>query len=357
MGASDYGRIEYVVKIADIAGRLGVSPATVSRALNGKTGVSDEVRAEIVAEAARLHFTPNGAARSLATTRTENIGFAVYQPPLATDQFFGPFYSRIMFGAEQELQEHDYHLLVTTLTDKHIAHPEHWGIARSRRVDGLIVASPWVPLRFILSLTAQDVPVVLVDNAVFPSTIDAILGDDRGGARRIAEHVLGHGHKRIAVIAGPKEWVSNRERCGGFAEALRLARVKPVVTLHADATTHDTGFALARQALQSNPTAILAINDAMALGALDAVQAAGMSVPRDIVITGFDDIEPAQVSSVPLTTVHLPKRTIGRFAARQLLARIVEPGIAHQRVLVETSLVIRQSCGCPLLASASKGGD
>lgn len=346
-----------MVRIADIADRLGVSPATVSRALNGKSGVSDEVRAEIVAEATRLHFTPNGSAKSLATTRTENIGFAIYQPPLATDQFFGPFYSRIMFGAERELQDHDYHLLVTTLTDKHIAHPDQWGIARGRRVDGLIIASPWVPLRFILSVTAQGLPMILVDNAVFPSTIDAILGDDRGGARRMAEHVLGHGHTRIAVIAGPKEWVSNRERCGGFAEALRLARVKPLVTLHADATTHDTGYALARQALEFRPTAILAINDAMALGALDAVQAAGLSVPKDIAITGFDDIEPAQLSSVPLTTVHLPKRTIGRFAARQLLARIAEPDIAHQRVLVETSLAIRRSCGCTSSVDAKQGGD
>ena len=346
-----------MVRIADIAGQLGVSPATVSRALNGKSGVSDEVRAQIMAEAARLHFTPNGAARSLATTKTENIGFAIYQPPLATDQFFGPFYSRIMFGAEQELQDHNYHLLVTTLTDKHIAHPEHWSVARSHRVDGLIIASPWVPLRFILAIVAQELPVVLVDNAVSPSTIDSVVGDDRGGARRIAEHVLGHGHQRIAVIAGPKEWVSYAERCGGFAEAFRKARVKPVVTLHADATTHDTGYALTQQALKFQPTAILAINDAMALGALDAVQEAGMSVPKDIAITGFDDIEPAQLSSVPLTTVHLPKRTLGRVAVRQLLDRIAEPGIAHQRAQLETSLVIRQSCGCSPLPAAARGGD
>jgi DNA-binding LacI/PurR family transcriptional regulator len=159
------------------------------------------------------------------------------------------------------------------------------------------------------------------------------------------------------VIAGPKEWVSNRERCGGFAEALRVARVKPLVTLHADATTHDTGYALAREALAYKPTAILAINDAMALGALDAAQAAGLSVPRDVAITGFDDIEPAQLSSVPLTTVHLPKRTIGRLAARQLLSRIGEPGAAHQRVLVETSVVVRQSCGCAPSGIVSKGGE
>ena len=130
-----------------------------------------------------------------------------------------------------------------------------------------------------------------------------------------------------------------------------------MVTLHADATTHDTGYALTQQELKFQPTAILAINDAMALGALDAVQEAGLSVPKDIAITGFDDIEPAQLSSVPLTTVHLPKRTLGRVAVRQLLDCIAEPGIAHQRAQLETSLVIRQSCGCAPLPAAARGGD
>lgn len=334
-----------------------MSAATVSRALNGKSGVSEKLRATILAEAARMNYVVNSPARSLATTRTENVGFAIYQPPLATDQFFGPFYSRIMFGAEQELQEHDYHLLVTTLTDKHIAQMDRWSVARGRRVDGLIVASPWVPPRFILALSTLDLPLVLVDNAMPTSGIDAVLGDDRGGARQIAEHVLGHGRQRIAVIAGPKDWITNRERCGGFAEALRMARVKPLAVLHADATTHDTGYALAKQVLAAQPTAILAINDAMALGALDAVLGAGLSVPDDIVLTGFDDIEPAEHSAVPLTTVHLPKRTLGRFAARQVLSRIAHPDMPHQRVLMETSLVIRRSCGCTPSADGRKGGD
>jgi LacI family transcriptional regulator len=335
-----------MVRIADIAQHLNVSPATVSRALNGKPGVSEQMRALIVAEAARLSFAPNGAARSLATTRTENIGFAIYQPPLATDQFFGPFYSRIMFGAEQELQTHEYHLLVTTLTDKHIAHPEQWSVARSRRVDGLIIAGPLIPARFSAVLSASGLPIVLVDNAIASMPVDAVLGEDRAGACRVAEHLLSHGHKRVVIIAGPEEWPTNRERCEGFADALRAARVAPLAVFRADATTHDTGVALMQEALRHEPTAVLAINDAMALGAIDAAQAAGRSVPGEIAITGFDDIEPARHSGVPVTTAHVPKRTLGRIAARQLLSRIEQPEAPHQRVLVETPLVIRCSCGC-----------
>ncbi len=341
--------------IADIAQSIGVSPATVSRALNGKAGVSEAIRAQIVAEAGRLNFAANGAARSLATTRTENIAFAIYQPPLTTDQFFGPFYSRIMFGAEQELQRQEYHLLVTTLTDEHIARPEQWSVARGRRADGVIVAGPLAPARFTMVLQALGLPTVLVDNAAPMSSIDAVLGDDRNGARRLAEHVLGHGYRRVVVIAGPKDWFTNRERCGGFAAALRTARVKPLAVLHAEATTHDTGYALARQALEYKPTAILAINDAMAMGAIDAVQAAGLTVPGDIAVTGFDDIEPTRHLAVPLTTVHLPKQNLGRIAARQLLDRIARPDTPHQRVLVETTPVIRRSCGCVTPAQGRDG--
>ncbi len=336
-----------MVTIADIAQAIGVSPATVSRALNGKAGVSEAIRAQIVAEAGRLNFVANGAARSLATTRTENVAFAIYQPPLTTDHFFGPFYSRIMFGAEQELQEHDYHLLVTTLTDDHIAHPEQWSVARGSRADGVIVAGPLIPSRFIMGMQALGLPTVLVDNAAPAASVDAVLGDDRGGARKLAEHVLRHGHQRIVVIAGPKDWVTNSERCAGFAAALRAARVKPLAVLHAEATTHDTGYALTREALNQRPTAILAINDAMAMGAIDAVHAAGLSVPGHVAVTGFDDIEPSRHLAVPLTTVHLPKQTLGRLAARLLLDRIERPDTPHQRVLVETAPVIRRSCGCP----------
>jgi len=332
--------------IADIAQNIGVSPATVSRALNGKMGVSEPVRVQILAEASRLNFAANGAARSLATTRTDNVAFAIYQPPLTSDQFFGAFYSRIMFGAEQELQRQERHLLITTLTDEHIARPEQWSVARGRRADGVIVAGPVVPSRFITALYTMGLPAVLVDNAIAGAPIDAVLGDDRSGARQVAEHLLGHGHKRVVVIAGPKDWITNRERCAGFGDALLAARVKPLAILHADATTHDTGYALTRQALEHRPTAILAINDAMAMGAIDAAQAAGLSVPGDIAVTGYDDIDPARHIGVPLTTVHVHKQHLGRVAAQQLLNRIAQPDAPHQRVLMETSVIVRNSCGC-----------
>lgn len=331
------------MSIAKIAAQLQLSQASVSRALNGQPGVSEAVRAHILEEAARLNFVPSSAARSLATTKTEHIGFALYHLPGPLDA--DPFYSRIMFGVEEELRQHSYHMLLSTLTDDQIARPEQWKMVQSRRVDGVILAGPFIPPRFILSLHMQGVPVVLVDNSIAGATVDAVLGTDRDGAYAVAEHVLGHGHQRIAVIAGPQTWYTTRERYAGFMDALTAAPLLPVATIHAEATTFDTGVAATRDVLALHPTAILAVNDAMAMGAVSAIRATGLRVPEDIAVTGFDDIA-MQLGVVPLTTVRLRKQYLGRIAARQMLQRVADLTAPQQRILVTTELVIRRSCGC-----------
>lgn len=331
------------MSIAQIAAALNISQASVSRALNGQPGVSEATRARILAEAERLNFAPHSAARSLATTRTEHVGFALYHlpGPLAAD----PFYSRIMLGAEEELRQQSYHMLVTTLSDEQIARPAQWSVIRSRRVDGLLLAGPFVPSRFIVALHRQGVPIVLIDNAISGAAVDAVLGDDRDGARLAAEHVLSHGHSRIAIVAGPEAWYTTRERCSGFTDALAAAGMTPIATVHAAETTYDSGLAATREVLAQAPTAILAVNDAMAMGAIAAIREAGLRVPEDIAVTGFDDID-IPFGVLPLTTVRLRKQYLGRIAARQLLSRITDPQAPQQRILVTTELVVRRSCGC-----------
>ena len=332
--------------IAEIAQNLRVSAATVSRALNDKAGVSAAVRAQILAEAARLNFVANDAARSLATARTDMIAFAVYRSPTSAPLFVDPFHSQMLFGAEQELQQQ--HLLVTTLTDDHIAHPERWGVARGR-ADGVIAVGSLIPSRFIAALHARGLPSVLVATAAATASTDTVWSDDRDGARLIAEHLLGHGRQRVVVLTGPRDAITNRERCSGFADALRRARVKPLVTLRAAAPSYDAGYDLVQEALRCRPTAILATSDALAMGAIDAATSAGLSVPGDLAITGFEDIEDIGCDgciTAPLTTISLPKQHLGRIAARQLLRRIAQPDTPYQRVLVETSIMIRGSCGC-----------
>lgn len=337
--------------ILDIAENLRISPASVSRALNGKPGVSARMRTRILDEATRLNFAPHNAARSLATTETKNIGFALYQGSFANDQFYNAFYGQIMIGVEQELQRHGFHLILATLDDEQMARPEQWSVVRGRHVDGIILSGPFIPPHFILSMYTQGVPVVLIDNAISGAPIDVVVCDDQAAAYLAADHVLSHDYRRIVVLSGPNAWFTNRERCAGFTAALAMAGLDPLAVLHAVATTYETGYELMREALSYQPEAVLAINDVMAMGAIDAARAAGLDVPRDLAVTGFDDIEAAQRFAVPLTTVHQPKKTLGRVAARQLLHRIREPDAPQQRTLVTTSLAIRRSCGCSGRAS------
>lgn len=332
--------------ILDIAENLRISPASVSRALNGKPGVSPRMRERILDEVTRLNFVPHGAARSLVTTQTKNIAFALYQGHGATDQFYNAFYGQIMIGVERELQRHDFHLILTTLDEQQMARPQQWSVVRGRHVDGIILAGPFISPQFILAVYTQGVPVVLVDNSIAGAPIDAVVCDDQAAAYLAADHVLSHDYRRVVVLSGPAAWFTNRERCAGFTAALAMAGLEPLAVLRAAATTYETGYALMREALTLRPEAVLAVNDVMAMGAIEAAQAAGLAVPGDVAVTGFDDIEAAQRCAVPLTTVRQPKKNLGHIAARQLLHRIRESDAPQQRTLVATSLVIRRSCGC-----------
>jgi DNA-binding LacI/PurR family transcriptional regulator len=249
-------------------------------------------------------------------------------------------------GIEQEVRKRKFHLLLATLEEDQMARPMEWSLVRGKRVDGLILAGPFISPHFIVSIHTQGVPLVLIDNCVPGMPIDLVLADDRAGARQIAAHIADHGHRRIVILSGPESWITNRERSAGFTDVLHERQITPLAILHADATTYETGHALMRQALSLEPTAVLAINVAMAMGAIDAARAAGIRVPDALAVTGFDDVESAKQFHVPLTTVYIPKHHLGQIAARRLFERIDNPTAPQQSTLIATTLVVRRSCGC-----------
>src|SRR6185437_1789168 len=181
------------------------------------------------------------------------------------------------------------------------------------------------------------------DNALEGGSVDSVLPEDRIGARLLVEHLLAHGHRRFVILSGPDGWVTNHERCAGFVEALRGSQLEPLAILRAEATTECTGYRLMGEAFSQHPTAVLAINDRMAMGAIDAVHEAGLGVPSDIAVVGYDDIAPVARMSPPLTTIHIPTEELGRSAASRLLDRIVRSDAPPRRILVATSLVVRRS--------------
>jgi LacI family transcriptional regulator len=329
--------------LKDLAAHIGVSTATVSRALNGKPGLAEDLRNRILEEASRRNLTLSSAARSLSTSQTDHVCFAVYHlpGPLSGD----PFYSEILMGVEAELRQAGMHTMLEVIGEDEIKDPARWRILRERRADGVILNGPFVPASFIVKLHTLGIPVVLVDNFLRHTPVDAVVCDDRGGARAVAEHVLSLGHRRIAVISGPEDWYSNQERCAGFQDAFTARGLEAPVILRSDATTFETGQQLAQQSLKLKPTAILAVNDAMAMGASVAARNAGLSIPKDLTITGFDDVDMASRWTVPLTTVRVQKPYLGRAAARQFMARCADGNAPQQRIVITTALVERGSSG------------
>lgn len=331
------------LRIKDIADRLGVSTATVSRALNDKPGVSDELRQQVRKLAAELDFAPSMVARSLAGARTGAVAFILHQQafPVSSD----PFYFLIMRGVERELDRAGYHIVLSTVGNR--LDGNDLRVVRERRVDGLILAGPDIDPSLVLSLTLRGLPVVLVDNAMERTPMNCVLCDDREGARLAVEHLLGHGYKQISFVGGPSSWLSTRERQKGYECAMGDAGLTAEV-VHESATTPDAGLSAGRKlfAGKTRPTAVYAVNDAMAMGVIRAAREAGLSVPADVAVAGFDDVSIAASTDPPLTTVRVNKEIMGELAARRLLELIGDEQQPHCRIIVGTTLIVRQSCGC-----------
>jgi LacI family transcriptional regulator len=324
-----------------LAEDLGVSIATISRALNGKPGISPKLREHILNEAARRHTFITPAARMLATSRTQNVCFAIYHLPgqLNTD----PFYFEVLRGMEEEIKKAGLNLILEMLTDDEVREPANWRIVREHRADGVILIGPFIPKSFIIALANFDIPIVLIDNHVEGVRADSVVADDRQGARLVAEHAISLGHRKVSILSGPSDWYSNSERIRGFKDAFLDAGLPLPEVVNVEDTTQVSGRRAAMTALKSSRTALLAVNDAMAMGAIEFALEKGISVPNELSVAGFDDVEVAASWKIPLTTVAIPKNFIGRSAGRLLWARLEDKSAPVQRIDVRSNLIIRES--------------
>jgi len=334
-----------VSTLKSIASQLGVSTATVSRALNDQPGVSNELRMKVRELAERMDYTPNVAATVLATSKTHTIGYLCtdFGTPFSTD----PFYYYIMRGAEREFRRHGYYVLMSTLELDPPPDAGKLNLFRERRVDGLVVVGPAVPSRFILDLLATGAKIVLVDNLLQHSKVNCVVMDDRHGGYTATQHLISHGYAPIACLSGPDAWPSSRSRVSGYLDALKQTGLAPLI-IKQPFTTFDTGYLAMRELLAQAPNvrAVFAVNDSMALGAMRAAVETQRSVPGDVAFVGFDDIAPAAMSNPTLTTVHVPKEQFGRQVARRLLDMLSDEDDVALRIVIDTQLVVRASCGC-----------
>lgn len=326
-----------------IAKELGVSSATVSRALNDRPGVSAALREQIQAKARELQYMPTLAARGLATSQTFSIGFFIHEKP-GLPAHSDPFYAEILRSAEQVAARTDYHLTIATLTDDILAKPSNFRFVRERRIDAMILAGPDIPTSFIHTMLQTGLPVILVDNRLDFTPVNCVNSNDEDGAYEAAKYLIKQGHTCIGILAGPQTWVSNARRVKGYRLALSEAGIQPF-TVYVDQTSIESGEMAYRQLLahQAGITAVCAVNDSMAIGAIRAAKSEGKRVPEDLSVIGFDDIAWAALNDPPLSTVRIPRQQMGKEAAYRLLMLLNDPELLPSEIIVPVQWVERAS--------------
>jgi len=327
------------VTIKDVAREARVSVATVSRALNGHENVAEAVRQQVLATADRLRYQPHAAARSLSSRRTQTIG--VVLPDL-----YGEFFSELIRGIDQVARARRQHLLVSS----YHGHPEEQGEALRAmrgRVDGLLVLSPYTDQPgFLVDNLPSALPVVLINTDVQEAAYPALTIDNYSAAVAMVEHLAQAGHQRIAFIGGPEGNFDARERLRGYRDA--LARFVPGAAPlefpgdFSESAGYEAGKRIAQA--KERPQAVFAANDMTALGCLYAFNEAGVRVPHDVALAGFDDIPLARFVHPTLTTMRVSIAELGGQAMSRLLDTIDSDGerVAPSATLVP-ELIVRES--------------
>lgn len=323
--------------IYDVARQAGVSHQTVSRVINGKEGVLPETRAQVLSAIEELGFRPNAIARSMSQGQTHTL--ACISPNL-TDYTF----ASVIEGAENEARQHGYFLLSATAATAEAMRDLVEELAGRRRVDGLIVINPYADSRH--EYMPANFPIVFVGACSREAHIDSVSLNDEKAAYDAAQHLLGLGHRTIAMVTGPMSENCSQDRCTGFLRALRESGLAPdqamIVEGDWSATSgQDAFFHFVEQGRA--PSAVFAQNDRMAMGIISAARATGWRVPGDLSVIGMDDMPLASYFDPPLTTMHQDMQQIGQEATHLLLQKLETPEARQKHVQLPAYLVERQS--------------
>jgi DNA-binding LacI/PurR family transcriptional regulator len=342
-------------KMTDVARVVGVSAATVSRVLAGVDGASSEKTAAEIRQAAKdLGYVVNGVAASLRNQQTRSVGLVIADVG-------NPFYGLLASGVENRLSEAGYGVILGNTSNSVEHEKELVRLLIGKRVDALVVATSSRTGGHIQEAIDLGMKVVLVDSDLPEIQADAVLIDNAAISESAVKYLIEMGHTEIGIITARLEASSDRERMEGYDRALRKQGLKSDPLLCAcGESTFDGGRRAAIQLLNLHrpPTALFATNNLMTVGALVALGEAGLSLPRDMSIIGFDDMEWYGIANPPVTAIRQPAYEMGRVAAERLLATMRRHRASKpQRLLLETELIIRQSVMPPVRSSSVRGGE
>lgn len=330
------------VTLRDVGIRAGVSAMTVSRVINGRQGVDAETQRKVEDAIAALDYVPNRIARGLISKKTQTIGLIV--PDVAN-----PFFAPVVRGAETAARRAGYRVLLCNSEGDLRLEREYIEDLVSHRVEGILLAPASDHSRHsVFPLLRGVFPLVLLDRALPDSDCDLIVSDSASGARKLVEHLIAVGHRDIAHLTDTEDTSTGRERLRGYKEALEAAGIPFRRELVFTTTVDRIGGYRATQeilSLEKLPTAIFTVNNMTVVGAMQALRERGLSVPRDMGLVCFDDVEHLAVLSPFLTVIDQPAETFGSLGAQLLLERITgKAGARPRRIVLQTDLIVRQSC-------------
>jgi LacI family transcriptional regulator len=338
------------VTIKDVASLAGVSPMTVSRVINGSDRVSPDTQRRVERAISELGYIPSRLARGLSARKTGTL--AVIVPDVSN-----PFFTLIVRAAEDVARRSTYRVILCDTRADLAVERDVIEELIAHRVEGIVIAPVSDRSKPHLARLARfGVPFVLIDRTVAGIECDAVVGESLGGAQRLVEHLIGLGHRRIGLIVETDGVSTARQRRRGYEAALTAAGIalEPAL-VEVQAPDPDGGFAGMSRLLASDepPSAVFAVNNLVALGAIEAVREAGLEVPDDVALVCFDDIEFASRLYPFLTAMEQPAETFGTLGTQLLLERIQGRGPARDHVVVlPGQLTVRRSCGARAVGAA-----
>jgi LacI family transcriptional regulator len=330
-------RKEDMPTIKDVAKRAGVAVSTASYALNNRPEIRKETREKVLQAAQELNYRPSGIARDLRKTKTETVG-------LLLPNLYGPFYSELIQAVEEVVFSNGYHL---------IAGSSHGGdkstamkFLQEKRSDGVLVFAQDLSNEVLRQIAAKDFPIILLGQELAGDYIWSISVNTRQGAYNLVNHLIKLNYTTIGFLSGPTRTQDNRDRFDGYQQALQEHNMSvPQQWVVQGHFIMEGGYHAAQTLLLQKdlPQAIVAANDEMAIGAMRAFQDAGLRIPEDIAIAGFDDIVLSRYISPKLTTVRQPIKQMANLATHMLF-QALNGNFSIENARLEAELVIRESC-------------
>lgn len=332
--------------IHDVAEMAGVSIATVSRVINKRDRVSPGTRQTVDRAINRLKYRPNTRARALSSRRTDNLG-------LVLPDFMGDYYGRLMEGVDEGARIAGLHLMVTKAKSGEDKRDAVERLLVEGRVDGAILMLDQPDEDLLDQITQVKGPLVVLDLDVGHRHLNNVLIDNRTGARDAADHLIhAHNLRNLIFVGGPENNIDTREREEGFRDALKSAGIA-VYKNRFFFTDYDyeAGYKLAvhicSRLTKDKRWGVIAANDDLARGFMEALIRKGYRVPEDVAVIGYDDSRLADLTRPPLSSVQVPLNEVGRTAVKIIMDNIHNPAFRPTKIILKGTLVLRSSCGCP----------